>query len=449
MKPKVLIIGKSVAGLIAATRLATQGCQVTVLSGPSGPNSLDHLSPVTSADLPLFVRGFEHQTLSILEELGQTRNILKFPALEFLTSQNHSAKFFRFPISSSFCTVLALVFFKGLSFKTRFTLINYLEKLWEGENRFPLDLDTHRASDWLISLNQPPQAISSIWNPLCRFLLGTDLVHTSAGVFAKTLHRCFLLSSRSSGLFCLSPGLRERLFTSLWHQLPRIGVTVTDHDSAYSFQSDGSVITGISIQEGGVLTADWYIAAGSPRQLTSLLSDRLLAKYSYFHYLQELDEAPILTVQFRTNLCTHQPRLILKSGHFHCVTLTNDSSNHSSPVTHVTCLSAGNADLLHYEDKDLFDVAQQELQDIFPRHIFSSDSQPIRLSASRMAFSFLPLTPGISKYRPPTQSPFSNLVLAGDWTDTGLPTGIESALISGHRCASLIEERISSTALSH
>ncbi len=39
--------------------------------------------------------------------------------------------------------------------------------------------------------------------------------------------------------------------------------------------------------------------------------------------------------------------------------------------------------------------------------------------------------------RPGAETAISNLVLAGDWTDTGLPATIEGAIRSGHRAASL------------
>ena len=37
--------------------------------------------------------------------------------------------------------------------------------------------------------------------------------------------------------------------------------------------------------------------------------------------------------------------------------------------------------------------------------------------------------------RPPNQTPVPGLVLAGDWTNTGLPGTIESAAMSGHAAA--------------
>jgi hydroxysqualene dehydroxylase len=40
--------------------------------------------------------------------------------------------------------------------------------------------------------------------------------------------------------------------------------------------------------------------------------------------------------------------------------------------------------------------------------------------------------------RPPNETPIPGLILAGDWTDTGLPSTIESAVVSGHRAADLV-----------
>jgi squalene-associated FAD-dependent desaturase len=47
-------------------------------------------------------------------------------------------------------------------------------------------------------------------------------------------------------------------------------------------------------------------------------------------------------------------------------------------------------------------------------------------------------TPDQAARRPPARTRVANLVLAGDWTDTGLPATIEGAVRSGHKAAGLV-----------
>lgn len=50
-------------------------------------------------------------------------------------------------------------------------------------------------------------------------------------------------------------------------------------------------------------------------------------------------------------------------------------------------------------------------------------------------------TPAQQKKRPGARTKLANLVLAGDWTDTGLPGTIEGALRSGFRAADILREK--------
>ena len=63
---------------------------------------------------------------------------------------------------------------------------------------------------------------------------------------------------------------------------------------------------------------------------------------------------------------------------------------------------------------------------------------PIRIVKERRAT--FAQTPEALRRRAPARTKWRNLVLAGDWTDTGFPATIESAVRSGRAAAGIVTE---------
>jgi uncharacterized protein with NAD-binding domain and iron-sulfur cluster len=61
------------------------------------------------------------------------------------------------------------------------------------------------------------------------------------------------------------------------------------------------------------------------------------------------------------------------------------------------------------------------------------EAPPVRIVKERRAT--IAQTPQALRLRPPARTPWRNVVLAGDWTDTGYPATIESAVRSGWSAA--------------
>jgi len=55
-------------------------------------------------------------------------------------------------------------------------------------------------------------------------------------------------------------------------------------------------------------------------------------------------------------------------------------------------------------------------------------------------------TPEQNALRPKAETAWQNLVLAGDWTATGLPATLEGAIRSGYRAAELVGDRLRAAA---
>jgi len=97
----------------------------------------------------------------------------------------------------------------------------------------------------------------------------------------------------------------------------------------------------------------------------------------------------------------------------------------------------------------LFDVPRPELaqsiwNDVAAATGLSTALPPWQIVRERRAT--FESTPEQNARRPGPQTRWSNLLLAGDWTATGLPATIESAIRSGYRAATLVGGRMEAAA---
>jgi hydroxysqualene dehydroxylase len=98
---------------------------------------------------------------------------------------------------------------------------------------------------------------------------------------------------------------------------------------------------------------------------------------------------------------------------------------------------------------ELFDMPREELAQAIWRDVakiggLSSNLPPWQIVRERRAT--FAATPEQNALRPPAETRWNNLFLAGDWTATGLPATIESAVRSGHRAADLVRHRLQAAA---
>ena len=440
MKRTLLIIGGGPAGITAALRLSARGYAVTLLEQRRelGGRLISPHEPVESTDaIPLVVLGCHKATLSLLETLGTARQVrfsnrLRF---EFLLPGGRLVPLRRPWLPGPFHAMLGLATFPGLPFRDRWRVLTFLERTWEGDPELPPDLESRTANDWLTELGQSKEARSHLWSPLARFLLGDDLTVVSAAALTRILTRCFLSARKHAGLAIPTGGIRSLLLTPASERLAQSGATIRLETFASQIRFDAHRVTGIQLPSGSTLVADWYVAALPHRRLCSLLPESALTNYSYFEQLTRLTDSPAVTVHLWMERALLATRLVLLAGRMYHWMVGRACGESGRQGTLVSLVATGLSGLHDRPDQDLLKSALDEIRDCFPT---AAGAKVLDSRIVREPQAFLSLRPGTASLRPLSQSPFPNLFLAGDWTDTGLPATLESAILSGDRCAEAI-----------
>jgi squalene-associated FAD-dependent desaturase len=437
MNPTVLVIGSTLAGLTTALRLGRHGYAVTIIEQPEQhAASTQHESNEDA--FPFVLMGCHTATLSLLETLGTADRVQWDDRIgfELLGSNGHLVRLRRPPLPAPLHALAGLAMFAGMPARDRWRFLMWAERTWEQDPALPVDLESHTAEVWLRGIGQSECARAQVWTPLCRFLLGDDVGTVSAAALLSALMRCFFSSRRHSRLAVPSLSIDQLLYQPLREALTGMGVSIkTGNADRLDFSLHG--VTGLQLKEGHTLTTDWYIVALSRQAMTPLLPERLLARYAYFQHIDALVDTPAVTVYRWIDQPIHSSRLVLLADRtFHWMCLKPAADPRHSVISFIV---TGLSEWLDGADKDLLNLAGKDLQSALPAF---SNARELSHRIVRERKAVLSMRPGTAAHRPLQRSPFPNLLLAGEWTDTGLPSTVESAIVSGNRCAQALIDHV-------
>ena len=426
----VLILGTGLAGLSVAYHLSRQGYRVTLLGHPEWA---DGFRTHASAAAPVLL-GCHHETWGVLQALdrGMSSQSDSTIPLEFRLPEGAVVAYRSTHLPGALQWMMSLFGFHGLAWRDRWRLFSHLEQIWEQAQSLPSVLDSRIADEWLASIGQSQAARDHIWNPLAQWLTGNHLVRLSAATFVQLLSLVFLGRAVDARLTHLKGSVGDRFINPMKRALEERGVQIRVQTRRPDLRFGQNGVSGLELQDGTLLQAQWYVTALAHQKLLALLPERLLTRYAYFAHLSELETLSEISVQITCCSTVRTPRILLLADRpFHQCTVTP-----LGPQEVMCRLSAiDNPALTALQDSELIELGMTELCALYPE--VGADGMR-SMEVYHDDYAALSLRPGTALLRPVQQSPIHNLLVAGAWTDTRWAADVESTFVSARRCVDII-----------
>ncbi len=424
MGKKCLIIGGGFAGLTSAVYLTKAGFKVTLLEssnklGGRAYSLKDKKYGTVIDNGQHILMGCYKYTLDFINEIGAGDKIIKQDRLsinflkENLKLLPLSAADLPYPVNLLF----ALIGYKAFTIEDKLRLAAFFTKLPLYSKK---DLERMSVEDWLLKENQSENAINSFWDILIVGALNTNKKKASAKIFADILMEIFFKGNNAATILIPQIGLSETYCNNAEEFIRSAGGEIYFGKTVKELKSSGTNIKKV-ITSGETFNDFDFVISSIP-----LYAFNRIKKDKILELKLELKYSSILTVHIwlKENLLT-EPFYGLIGSPIHWI------FNHGE---HITLVISDADRFMDEEKKIIFDLAAEE---ILKYTFIKRENILAHKIIKEKRATFIPSKSIINK-RPSNETPFENFLLAGDWTDTGLPSTIESAVKSGRTTADII-----------
>ncbi len=428
-----IVIGGGLAGLAAAVALSQHGVRVTVLEsrqrlgGRAGSfvdattgqlvDACQHVSMGCCTNLAHFCR-----TVGVDHLLEPQRT------LYFMTPDARVSRFKSdpWPAPLHLGRALASAHYLTMAEKLR---VGYglLMLLRESESADPPLLP------WLLRHKQTPRTIDRFWGVVLTSALN-ETVERVGLKYARKVFRDGFIRHRDGFVVEVPSVPLGRLYgDELRAWLTANGVTVRENAGVKQLAtSENGTISHLLLRDASTISADQYVLAVPFDRVTDLLPARL-ADMPYFANANRLSPSPITSVHLWFDRpIMHLPHVVLVD----CLGQWVFNRGEVTPGEHYVQVVVSAA-------RPLSSLGREEIQRQISdelRRLFPASKTAILLRAKVITehTATFSAAPGVDDFRPHQVSPVPNLVVAGDWTQTGWPATMEGAVRSGYLAAEAI-----------
>lgn len=438
--PNVLILGGGFAGLSAGVALAGRGRKVTVIEqrrilGGRAYSIEDGATGELIDNGQHALLGAFHETQKFLKSIGTAGLVRYQDRFRMVLVEPDGGRMIlsgsSLPPPLHLLTGVAGC--RGISFADRLHLLRAGASIVL-KRSLPERLTL---KDWLDGLHQPESLRQRWWYPLSISALNERPDRASANLFLRVLRQTFLGSLRDSSFGIITVGLGDLYTEQARKYIEDRGGEVYLNAPVDQIAFSGRRFEAVVLRNGGAMTADSAISAVPHHALQKLLAPELWQKSGPFEGLGHLGGSPMVSFHlwFDHPVLDEEFVGLIDSPIQWVFDKSRLWKTDGIRAGGVACITSGAYDLIDRPREELIALAQKELGRFFPE-VRNAKLLHSRLIKERLAT--YSCTPEAEQWRPDQKTVYENFFLAGDWTRTGLPATIESAVTSGHRCAELI-----------
>ena len=438
-QPHIIVIGGGLAGLAAASALATRRLRVTLLE--SRPRLGGRAASIVDNNTGATIDNCQHVTMGCCtnfrhfsESLGFSDLLQPQRQLYFVGPPQAGAvpdivpfRSGRLPAPFHLATAFNGLPWFGLN--DRFRIASGLRALARTSDRSDEPFDA-----WLNRHHQPEAVQRDFWHLVLVSALSESLDRISTRHARKVFVDSFLASKSGWEVSIPSVPLETIYATRICQWLDHHHVDVRVQSGVRSLQLTDGRIRNVVLRSGETIYADSVVLA-VPHWLVASLLPESLHDEPWVASISQLETAPIASAHLWFDQpVTRLPHAAflnrLSQWMFNRSLLQSDTTNDST--SHMQVVISAARQLKELSESQILQQVETEFREVWPQ------SQSARLQHGRVITEhravFSPL-PDVDARRPEQQTSIPNLQLAGDWTQTGWPATMEGAVRSGYLAA--------------
>jgi squalene-associated FAD-dependent desaturase len=436
MAKRVVIIGGGFAGLAAGVRLSARGHEVMLLErrnhlGGRAYSFIDQKTgDVVDNGQHLFM-GCYHHTIAFLETIGRLDR-LKFQdraRVDFLDREGFTS-FDCPPLPAPLNVLAGLLRMKGLGIGDKLRTVNIGRAI---KSNGKLSPGAITVDQWLDELGQSPRIKKRFWYPMVIATLNQSPDIASARMLRVVLQQAFGGSSKSARIGISRVGLSDLYTDGASDYIKARGGQVQTGAQVRGFVIEQGVVVAVELKDGERVEGDSFISAVPPEALFAILPDE--QKNKEFASLLTLGSSPIVSINlwFDRSIVDHEFVGLLGTR---CQWIFNKDLilSPGKQSNQVAVIISAARDFVDWTRNDLVEMATRELHELLPA---SRAAELLHSVIVKEREATLSHSVESDSLRPGPRTSIPNLILAGDWIDTGLPATIESAVMSGDVAAEL------------